>query len=173
MQRRTDTPSKSGKTLLQRAREAVDEWDKTDEPADANPRESTIDDGGRSPDATGSLRAKLTQTELQRALRWAFIGLSKLMRSDATWTQSEFEEESRAIIDLLNRFPVLRVIMRLLGPISSLGGFLDKYEKLKAAQRPAPPKPQGADNVIRRWPWQKTKPQGPVVMGPMFEESAS
>lgn len=95
----------------------------------------------------GELTKRLGQRELQKAFRWSFIGMGKLpwINSDAEWIESEFEEEARALIDLINRFPFLRVVLRLIAPIASISGFLDKWAKLKEHSRPRGEAP----NILR------------------------
>lgn len=138
-----DEPTK--RPTRAKLRDTLDRWH-----ADLSDDEKSTIGSAAKEDLTG----RLGQRELQKGLRFLFFGLGKVpwIQSDAEWTDAEFEDESKAIVDLVNRFPPLRVVVRLLGPISSVAGFFDKWKKLMDHRAP---KGERAPTPI--WPWQKKK----------------
>lgn len=114
----------------------------------------------------GELDAKLGQRELQRGLHYAFVLLGRVpwWKSEAEWTDTEFEQDARALIDLINRFPPLRVFTRLLGPLSGLGALVEKWSKLTKHRAPdATPPPR----FFKRKRKNETE-GGDVVLGAMY-----
>lgn len=166
-------PEEAKPSWLEQARNTIDRWN---ENPDAGVETATNEDGEPTTRILGEnkpLHAQLGQRELARGLRWLFIAIGKLpnIKSTAEFRESDFDEEAKALIDLINRFPVLRFLTRLLGPLSSISGFLDKWEQL-IANRTVQPVRQPDTGKTVKWPkFGKQKPEAEQMFA--AEESAS
>lgn len=81
------------------------------------------------------MEADITISELQTILRYIFEGIGSLVRSDAEWSDEEFNTISRGLLVIINRFNPLKVVVRLLTPISSIAQLVRKGRKLMDGRR--------------------------------------
>jgi hypothetical protein len=70
--------------------------------------------------------------EARHAFYGAFKVVGRLIRSSATWSETEFSEMAEAYVIWCKHFPRLVIVVQILAPIASAVVVLDKVEKLVA-----------------------------------------
>lgn len=163
--------------VVERIRNTLDKWNQDPDAGVESSTTTTVDGEPSSANPifgeNKPLHAQLGQRELARALCWLYKGISRLpnIKSTAEFRESDFEEEAKQIIDLLNRYPMLRFVTRLLGPLSSISGFADKWERMMQARTVTPVKQPGTGKTVK-WGFRRKQAESEQPVG-MFDATES
>lgn len=102
-----------------------------------------------------SLETPIKEGDTTSAFYWIFFILAKVIHSEASFTQEEFETFGKAFTELANRIKPLKYIILFATPLASVGAIWDKVERLLKGIKPRAkkaPKPTGEEH-----------PSGPAV----------
>ena len=107
------------------------------------PQRQSTDEADRGPrKKKNPFDSKVGQQQLQRSLYSVFKAATWPLRSDAEFDESEFDESSKDLVDLVNRVFILRVFFNLIAPVSGVVSLKDQIRKLLDNRRSsAKPKP--------------------------------
>lgn len=89
----------------------------------------------RSSSRRRSVDDDISPTELTGILRYLFEAASMVLRSDAQWSDDEFNQIARGLLVLINRISQLKIVVRMLTPITSAVQLLGKVRKLLDARQ--------------------------------------
>lgn len=134
------------------------DWDiPEDDPANNAPKVRTVKaaqqtfekerPAGRAPQPSASnkkadgLETKLNKTDLQKTLAHLFNGISALLRAERRFDRSEMETMAEGLLDMVNLFPPLRIIARLIAPVAVAGDVIEKARDIRETRKNAPDKP--------------------------------
>ena len=73
-----------------------------------------------------SLETPIKEGDTTSAFYWIFFILAKVIHSEASFTQEEFETFGKAFTELANRIKPLKYIILFATPLASVGAIWDK-----------------------------------------------
>lgn len=105
------------------------------------------------------LEAPVKIDTLNASLSGSFNGLAILSKSQTRFDDQDFGESSKKIIDFINLFPFLRIIIHILGPLTVLVDFVKKFDAIQNGRKPK----EGANKVTIEY---TPKANTPAQKGP-------
>lgn len=111
-----------------------EEWE-SNEKFEEEAREEFAEDSPRRKTAS-PFEKNVTQKILSKTLLHTFRLLSMAARSDATFEAKEFDEPAQDIIEVVNRFKVLRVLVNVWHPLVSASRLWEKVQKIRQGRQP-------------------------------------
>lgn len=98
------------------------------QPDDDRPRETVI----RAPKGAekAPLEGEFGKMELARQFRLIYNLPGKIFGLETQFEDKEFTDASTNLLELVNRFPKLRLILRIVGPIAVAGDLIEKAKKI-------------------------------------------
>jgi len=89
---------------------------------------------GKAPD--------LSEKELKTSFYYMFRILGKVLNSKTEFDENEFQDLSKAYLNLANRFPPLKMFFLIMSPLATVGEFIEKFSKLMAGREKKPKQPK-------------------------------
>lgn len=81
------------------------------------------------------LEAPVNIATLNNSLSGAFNAAAFITKSDTRFTADDFDDSSKKILNFINLFPPARILIHLIGPITTIVDFVAKFQSISEGRK--------------------------------------